>query len=295
MNQRLPIDVLRALRSVVELGSVTRAAESLSLTQSAVSWKIKRLEKQLGRPLMCRDGQRLVATSDGAELLIHARRILNSHDEALALFAPSTLEGTVRLGVTEQASLTQLAPILAKFSRLHGNVDVRVVVEQSQALRESLANGTLDLALHQDFAHGLSAEDHLLWSERLNWCVPAGWEYSPDTTVALVTYGAGCFYGNLAQDRLQAAGIPCKVTVQCPSTEGVLSAISAGLGIGLVTASNVDKRVEINHLFERSMPLPEVANVLRFSQRRHDPVLQALQQMLAQSLTRVRDESLIPA
>ncbi|WP_349972644.1 LysR family transcriptional regulator [Pseudomonas caspiana] len=295
MNQRLPIDVLRALRSIVELGSVTRAAESLNLTQSAVSWKIKRLEKQLGRDLIRREGQRLVATSDGAELLIHARRILNSHDEALALFAPSTLEGTVRLGVTEQASLTQLAPILAKFSRQHGNVDVRVVVEQSQALRDSLVNGTLDLALHQDFAHGVSAEDHLLWSERLNWCGPAGWEYNPDATVALVTYGAGCFYGNLAQDRLQASGIRCKAAVQCPSTDGVLSAISAGLGVGLVTASNVDNRVEIIRAFEHSMPLPEVVNVLRYSQRKHDPVLQALQQTLAQTLTRVREELPVPA
>lgn len=292
MNQRLPIDVLRALRSIVELGSVTRAAESLNLTQSAVSWKIKRLEKQLGRDLIRREGQRLVATHEGAELLIHARRILNSHDEALALFAPSTLEGTVRLGVTEQASLAQLSPLLAKFSRQHGSVDVQLMVEQSQALRDSLVNGTLDLALHQDFAHELSAEDHLLWSERLHWCVPAGWQHTPDTTVPLVTYGSGCFYGSLALDRLQAAGIRCKVAVQCPSTEGVLSAIAAGLGIGLVTGSNIDKRVEISRDFERRMPLPDVANVLRFSQRKRDPVLQALQQMLAQGLTRPQHESI---
>jgi hypothetical protein len=67
------------------------------------------------------------------------------------------------------------------------------------------------------------------------------------------------------------------------------------LGIGLVTASNVDRRVEISRAFEHRMPLPEVANVLRYSERKHDPVLQALQQMLAQTLTRVRDESSIPA
>lgn len=286
MNQRLPIDVLRALRSIVELGSVTRAAESLNLSQSAVSWKIKRLEKQLGRDLIRREGQRLVATNEGAELLIHARRILNSHDEALALFAPSTLEGMVRLGVTEQASLPQLAPLLARFARQHGNVDVQVVVEQSQALRQSLVQGDLDLALHQDFSHALSAEDHLLWSERLHWCVPPGWQYTPDATVSLVTYGPGCFYGSLAQDRLQAAGIRCKVAVQCPYSDGVLSAISAGLGIGIVVGGNIDLRVETGRAFQRSMPLPEVANVLRYSQRKHDPILQALQQMLAQALTR---------
>jgi len=293
MNQRLPIDVLRALRSIVELGSVTRAAESLNLSQSAVSWKIKRLEKQLGRDLIRREGQRLVATNEGAELLIHARRILNSHDEALALFAPSTLAGVVRLGVTEQASLPQLAPLLARFARQHGNVDVQVVVEQSQALRQSLVQGDLDLALHQDFSHALSAEDHLLWSERLQWCVPPGWQYTPDATVSLVTYGPGCFYGSLAQDRLQAAGIRCKVAVQCPYSDGVLSAISAGLGIGVVAGGNIDLRVETGRAFQRSMPLPEVANVLRYSQRKHDPTLQALQQMLAQALTRTSEVAVV--
>jgi len=199
----------------------------------------------------------------------------------------------VRLGVTEQASLPQLAPLLARFARQHGNVDVQVVVEQSQALRQSLVQGDLDLALHQDFSYALSAEDHLLWSERLQWCVPPGWQYTPDATVSLVTYGPGCFYGSLAQDRLQAAGIRCKVAVQCPYSDGVLSAISAGLGIGIVAGGNIDLRVETGRAFQRSMPLPEVANVLRYSQRKHDPILQALQQMLAQALTRTPEVAVV--
>lgn len=57
MNQRLSIDALRALLCVIDTGSMTRAAQQLNLSQSAVSWKIKRLEEQLGRTLLDRQGR----------------------------------------------------------------------------------------------------------------------------------------------------------------------------------------------------------------------------------------------
>ena len=56
MNNRLDIDALQALLAVEAFGGVTRAAEKLNLTQPAVSHKIKRLETQLGTPLLTRRG-----------------------------------------------------------------------------------------------------------------------------------------------------------------------------------------------------------------------------------------------
>lgn len=284
MNQRLPIDALRALQTVVELASVTRAAERLNLCQSAVSWKIKRLETQLGRTLTRRDGQQLVATADGEALLIHARRIIDSHDEALAHFTPSTLKGCVRLGATEQMPLTQLAPLLARFSRQHAQVEVRLVIDQSQVLRAALVHGELDLAIHQDFAHLLDSEDHLLWGEKIHWCVPPGWQHSPGTVIPLVTFGPDCYYRRLAEELIQSAGLRSRIAVECPSAEGVLSAIACGLGIGLVNRGSIDGRVEINPLLERQMPLPEVSNVLRYGKQPNDPTVMALHQMLTQAL-----------
>lgn len=286
MNQRLPIDVLRALQTVVETGSVTRAAQRLNLSQSAVSWKIKRLEKQLERPLIQRDGQRLVASDDGAQLLIHARRILEAHDAALAHFNPVQLQGCVRLGATEQVAMVELSNLLAQFSRQHRQLDVRIMVEQSHVLRQALVDRELDLALHQDFTHHIEARDELLWTDHVHWCAQSGWQQEPEGCVRLVTFGPGCFYRQLAQERLSALGIRWQVAVECGSVEGVVSAIAAGLGVGLLSSAHLDRRVEVYRPFEQRMPLPHVANVLRFADDNPEPRLLALQQLLVQALRR---------
>ena len=69
---RLDIESLRALKTVADAGGVTRAAERLHLTQSAVSHKIKRLEDRIGRPLFRRRDGGLGPTEDGIQLLRYA-------------------------------------------------------------------------------------------------------------------------------------------------------------------------------------------------------------------------------
>ncbi|WP_269934706.1 LysR family transcriptional regulator [Serratia liquefaciens] len=284
MNQRLSIDALRALQSVLDTGSMTRAAKQLNLSQSAVSWKIKRLEEQLGRTLIDRQGAALIATVDGEALLMHGRQILQAHDRALAHFSPSLLQGTVRFGATEQMSLSRLATLLATFTHQHPQVDVQLVIDQSQVLRNALAQGELDLVLHQQFCDALSTEDVVLATEHIHWCVPPGWRFQPGDCVKLVSYGPDCFYRRLAEERLSAAGIAHKVSVECPSISGMLAAISAGMGIGLLNQQSVDRRVRIETVFERKLPLPKVAHALRLGHRRQHPLLQSLQRQVVQGL-----------
>ena len=80
---RLDIESLRTFRAVVDSGSVTHAASQLNLTQSAVSWKMKRLEERLGSPLLVRDGRNMTLTELGSELLVHAEQIVSAHDDAV--------------------------------------------------------------------------------------------------------------------------------------------------------------------------------------------------------------------
>jgi DNA-binding transcriptional LysR family regulator len=284
MNQRLSIDALRALQCVLETGSMTRAAQLLNISQSAVSWKIKRLEEQLGRTLLNRQGVALTATADGEVLSFHAQCILHAHDRALAHFAPSLLQGLVRLGATEQMSLPAISASLTSFTHRHPQVDVQLIIGQSQALRDALAQGKLDLILHQQFPDALSAEDVLLSTESLHWCAPLGWRYQPGERVKLVSYGADCFYRSLAEQRLSAAGIACQVSMECSSVGGMLAAIAAGMGVGLLNRQCIDRRVQIDEGLERLLPLPVVANALRVGSKRHYPLLHELQQQIEPAL-----------
>src|SRR5215510_6732838 len=81
--QRLDIDALRALCAIEDSGGVTRAAELLGLSQSAVSHKVKRLESSLECELLRRRPGAPLFTAAGQDLLAYAKRILGIHDEAL--------------------------------------------------------------------------------------------------------------------------------------------------------------------------------------------------------------------
>ncbi|PHV50086.1 LysR family transcriptional regulator [Janthinobacterium sp. BJB301] len=290
MNLRLSVDALRVFRAVVQTGSMSQAASLLHLSQSAVSWKIKRLEQQLDCQLLARSGGLFGTTDQGAVLLRHAVNILDAHDDAVAHFSPSAMHGRLRIGVTEQISLTDVCAVLSQFSHHHPKVDVQLVVEQSQVLRERFADGVFDVILHQDFAGMAAPADTLLWTETLHWCAATAEQTLPGETVKLITYGPHCFYRRLAEEKLGQAGMAWSVGLECPSVAGVLTAIAAGLGMAVVNERNLGQGVHRHAALERLAPLPRVASLLRANDNLPDPVRDGFCQLLLAALQNRRND-----
>ena len=287
MNLRLSVDALRVFRAVVQTGSMSQAASLLHLSQSAVSWKIKRLEQQLDCQLLARSGGLFGTTDQGAVLLRHAFNILDAHDDAVAHFSPSAMQGRLRIGVTEQISLADVCAVLSQFSHHHPKVDVQLVVEQSQVLRERFADGVLDVILHQDFAGKAAPGDMLLWTETLHWCAASAEQTLPGETVKLITYGPHCFYRRLAEEKLGQAGMAWSVGLECPSVAGMLTAVAAGLGMAVVNARNLSQGVHRHAALERLAPLPRVASLLRANDNLPDPARDGFCQLLLAALQKV--------
>ena len=80
----LDVRRLQVLLAVVELGSVTAAAEALTYTPSAISQQLRRLEHDVGQPLMRRHARGMVPTEAGVVLSVHARKVLRQLDAAQA-------------------------------------------------------------------------------------------------------------------------------------------------------------------------------------------------------------------
>ena len=131
---QLDVESLRTFTTVLDLGGMTRAAEALDISQSAVSWKIKRLEEKVGRDLLIRDGRTLRPSRDGRELLDYARTIVATHDEAVSRLESSELTGTVKLGTTEEISAARMCDVLARFNRIHPGAMIEFVVDGSSRL-----------------------------------------------------------------------------------------------------------------------------------------------------------------
>src|ERR1700730_9899429 len=94
----LDLELLRSFVSVVDSGGVSRAGDRVHRTQSTVSQQIKRLEDDIGQPLLIRSGKDVTPTEAGERLLSYARRLLSLAEEARDVVTRPGNEGAVRLG-----------------------------------------------------------------------------------------------------------------------------------------------------------------------------------------------------
>src|SRR6202047_2961086 len=143
----LDLELLRSFVSVIDAGGFTRAGERVHRTQSTVSQQIKRLEDDVGQPLLNRSGKDVTPTEAGERLLSYARRLLSLAEEARGGVARPGTEGAVRLGIPEDFAAYRLTQLLATFSRARPGLRLDVRADQSTYLRRDLERGELDLAL----------------------------------------------------------------------------------------------------------------------------------------------------
>lgn len=147
MARNLDMTALRAFATVGEVGSVTRAAGLLHLTQSAVSMQIRRLEEALGRDLFDRAGRGVTLTADGEQLLGYARRMLTLNDEVWVRFTDAAFEGEIVLGVPNDVVYPALPPVLKRFHAEYPRMKVTLVSSYTRRLKEMFGRGDADVIL----------------------------------------------------------------------------------------------------------------------------------------------------
>jgi len=129
MVEQMALDRLTGLIAFAKagsLGSFTAAAHSLSISPSAVSKSVQRLEQRLGVPLFTRTTRSLTLTPEGMELHERALRLLLDAEqiEQVAISARSDPSGTLRVAASLPIGLHVIAPALPAFRKRHPNVTV---------------------------------------------------------------------------------------------------------------------------------------------------------------------------
>ncbi len=135
--------------AVAELGSVTRAAQSLSISQSSVTEAIRDLENDLGVELFERHARGLTITHNGHQFLRHATKILATVSDARNSFQTerSQSTGTLNIGVTSLVAGYVLSDLLARYRRACPDVDVTAIEDNGSYLEHLLIGGELDVAV----------------------------------------------------------------------------------------------------------------------------------------------------
>src|SRR5437762_6404444 len=230
----LDLELLRSFVSVVDAGGFTRAGERVHRTQSTVSQQIKRLEDDIGQPLLNRTGKNVTPTEAGERLLSYARRLLSLAEEAWDVLARPTNEGAVRLGIPEDFATYRLANLLASCSRSRPGLRLDVRADQSVYLRRDLERGELDLALLKRDAGekgGIA-----VWPERVHWVTSkAHPAHVKADSVPLIFFPTGCLYRTRAIHALESAGRRWHMAYTSSSLAGIQAAVAAGMGLSILS------------------------------------------------------------
>jgi len=140
---------LRTFYTVATLGSFTKAAEALYITQPAVTKHIHELESELGLPLFERKGNSIQLTEAGIIVRAHAEHILDTYRQLE--FDVSTLKhqlsGRLRLGASTTISQYVLPTFLASFNQRFPEIRVTLINENSRIIEKALFEKEIDLGL----------------------------------------------------------------------------------------------------------------------------------------------------
>lgn len=183
---------LKALVTVAESGSVTRAAELLHLVQPAVTRQIRALEEELGVPLFERTRQGMRATEAGATMVERARRALDELERARAEIRPEPgmVTGIVTVGLLTSATDLLVEPLVSSVRASQPGIQLRLVTAYSGHLRAWLDAGDLDMTLLYDVASTPSLNGIPLVRERLWVVAPRAVGLSPERPVAFAEAAA---------------------------------------------------------------------------------------------------------
>jgi len=269
----LDFDLLRAFIAVAECGGFRSAADRLHLTQSTVSQQIKRLEQEAGRPLFRRTTRIVSLTDEGEMLLGDARRLLQLEEAARLRLAAPQLSGLVRLGAVEEVASGALPPALGRFTRLHPNVRMEVLVGVSADLIEQLDTGGLDVVLAKR-PWGTS-RGRLIWREPLVWAAGEAFDLELGATLPLALFHERAVSREAALDALRAGERPWRIVYTSHSLTGVRAAALAGLAVTPIPASAVGAGLRVLGAADGLPPLPDLEFAL-YEKRRPDPACLAL-------------------
>ncbi|MES2401923.1 MAG: LysR family transcriptional regulator [Pseudomonadota bacterium] len=131
---------------VASLKSISRAAEKLYLTQSAMSSRIATLEEELGILLLDRRDKQFKLTIAGARFLVYAQKLLDLQREVKAeMGSGAPMAVSMRIGAIESVLHSWLIPWLEKLRADHPGLELELTVETTPILLEQIERGTLDL------------------------------------------------------------------------------------------------------------------------------------------------------
>lgn len=255
---------LKTLKMLVELikkGSFSAVADELDVTQPAVSMQVKSLEETVNADLLIREGGEIKLTPAGKAVYRKAKEILNNWEQAKLEVEQIKGEtyGQLLIGASTIPSEYLLPDLLAKFCNKLSEVEVLMEVGDSAEMVKALENGEVDIIVVGSKPENKKLETVSVAEDHLTLILPKGHNLASKNQVNIIDLeqekmlireeGSGTRKAMLTG--LKEVGLSetdLNIVVQLGSTESIISAVEAGVGISFVSQMAAQKAVDNNRV-----------------------------------------------
>lgn len=288
----LTIRQIKVFTAVAKLQNYTRAAESLHMSQPAVSMQIKQLENSIGLPLFEQIGKKNHLTAAGKQMHHFSRRFTDLLDEADDSFeAIKGLEsGALSISVATTASHFATR-MLAEFSKQNKAIDIILDITNREALRKQLENNEPDLVIMGQPPEGVDVSSEAFMENPLVIIAPANHSLTRESDISLkhfedehfVVREAGSGTRSAIQRFFDLHGVSFHSGIEMSSNEAIKQAVEAGLGLGIVSIHTLELELETGRLVildVEDFPIMRHWHIVQRTGKRLSPVALAFKQFV---------------
>lgn len=249
---------LHVFRVVADTLNFSKAAEELHLSQPAITSQVRTLEEGLGIALFDRVGRNATLTPAGMTLLQYVRQIETLTNEAIAALAPfGVQEGAeLNIGASHTIGVYLLPKLLPQILREWPKLRIHVVTGSTSEVLNALVNHQISIGLIEAPAHRPDLKIERFFEDELCVILPPNHRWAKKTMLRaaeivqepVLLREAGSGMRRFVEEYLERNGVlrqQLHTTVDMNSTEAIISAVEAGLGIGFVPLMALGKALKV--------------------------------------------------
>jgi DNA-binding transcriptional LysR family regulator len=253
------LHLLRLFAAVAQQGSFSRAAETLHISQPAISKGVREFEAQVGSRLLERGPGGIRLTPAGRVLAAHAQILFAAEraaeDDLASLRGLET--GILAVGASTTIATYLLPPIVGAFHRAHPTIELRLASGNTQDIVDRLLARELDVALVEGPVHANGVTLQAWQPDELILIVPPTHRFAsarrsvPPSSLQeeiLAVREAGSGTREVVATALADARIVPRQVIEIGSTEAIKQLVASGLGVAIVSATAASDQIRLGRL-----------------------------------------------
>jgi DNA-binding transcriptional LysR family regulator len=252
---------LQVFHTVARLLSFTKAAETLHMTQPAVTFQVRQLEEYFNTRLFDRTHNRISLTDAGERVYEYAAKIFHLYDEMESSVRELTgdISGVLMLGASTTIAEYMLPALLGDFKSQYPEVNIRLRVGNTDAIVSMVEDNEIDLGVVEAPVTNKNLAVELCRVDQLVVVVPPAHELASRRKVTVadllqhpyIVREEGSGTREVIHEYLKAAGISSNnldTIMELGSSEAIKGAVEAGMGLSVLSRTTLQKELRLGTL-----------------------------------------------